>query len=283
MLIVDSQVHVWAADRADRPWPPPAHGLKPAPHRAVPISPESLLADMRAAGVERAILVPPSWEGERNDVVLDACKKFPDRYRFAARLNYHDPAARDFIANWRSNHGMVALQLTFQVPAFQEPLIKGEIDWLWAAVERAQLPMTLYLPNALLPHIERAIARYPALNIVINHFGLTGGARDAAAFADFDKLLAMARHPTVALKASCLPFYSTEPYPYRGMHEAIRKAFDTFGPKRFFWGTDLSRLPCTYRQGVTLFTEELPWLAGADLEWVMGRALCEWMDWDGRG
>ena len=49
--------------------------------------------------------------------------------------------------------------------------------------------------------------------------------------------------------------------------------------RRMFWGTDLSRLPCTYRQGVTMFTEELPWLKGEDLEWVMGRGVCEWLGW----
>jgi hypothetical protein len=30
---------------------------------------------------------------------------------------------------------------------------------------------------------------------------------------------------------------------------------------------------------VTLFTEELPWLAGRDLERVMGGALCDWLAW----
>ena len=38
-------------------------------------------------------------------------------------------------------------------------------------------------------------------------------------------------------------------------------------------------LPCTWRQCVTLFTEELPWLRGRDQELVMGRALCAWLDW----
>jgi hypothetical protein len=28
-----------------------------------------------------------------------------------------------------------------------------------------------------------------------------------------------------------------------------------------------------------MFTEELPWLKGPDLEWVMGRGLCEWIGW----
>lgn len=283
MLIVDSQVHVWAADRPDRRWPPPAHGLKPAPHRDVPITADSLLTDMQGAGVDRALLVPPSWEGERNDVVHHACRRHPDRYRYAARLDFNAPGAREFITNWQTQRGMVALQLTFQTPLFQQPLVRGEIDWLWAAAEAARLPLTIYLPNALMPHIERAVQRHPALKVVINHFGLTGPARDAAAFADFANLLAMARHANVAVKASCLPFYSTAAYPYRGLHSYLRQAFDAFGPQRFFWGTDLSRLPGTYRQAVTLFTEELPWLAGTDLEWVMGRALCEWLDWDGRG
>ena len=28
-----------------------------------------------------------------------------------------------------------------------------------------------------------------------------------------------------------------------------------------------------------MFTEELPWLAGDDLAWVMGRGICEWLGW----
>jgi hypothetical protein len=38
-------------------------------------------------------------------------------------------------------------------------------------------------------------------------------------------------------------------------------------------------MPCTWRECITLFTEELPWLTGGDLELVMGRAVCAWVDW----
>ena len=27
------------------------------------------------------------------------------------------------------------------------------------------------------------------------------------------------------------------------------------------------------------FTERLPWLEGEDLDWVMGRGVCEWLGW----
>jgi hypothetical protein len=26
-------------------------------------------------------------------------------------------------------------------------------------------------------------------------------------------------------------------------------------------------------------SEEIPWLAGADKEWILGRGLCEWLGW----
>jgi L-fuconolactonase len=41
----------------------------------------------------------------------------------------------------------------------------------------------------------------------------------------------------------------------------------------------LTRLPCTYRQAIALFTEELPWLSAEDQEWVTGRAVCDWLGW----
>jgi hypothetical protein len=49
--------------------------------------------------------------------------------------------------------------------------------------------------------------------------------------------------------------------------------------KRVFWGTDLSRLRGTYRQAVTLFTEELDFLSTTDEEWIMGRGIAEWLHW----
>jgi L-fuconolactonase len=28
-----------------------------------------------------------------------------------------------------------------------------------------------------------------------------------------------------------------------------------------------------------MFTEEMPWLKGPDLELIMGRAVCDWIGW----
>ncbi|MGZ5095467.1 MAG: hypothetical protein ACXWCY_27000 [Burkholderiales bacterium] len=48
-------------------------------------------------------------------------------------------------------------------------------------------------------------------------------------------------------------------------------------PERMMWGSDLSRLRGSYRERVTMFTKEMDWLSSKDLEWIMRRALCEWL------
>src|SRR5436853_7392776 len=80
----------------------------------------------------------------------------------------------------------------------------------------------------------------------------------------------LARHPNIGVKMSGAPSYSSQPYPYRNIHGHLRQIFEAFGPDRSFWGTDITRMPCSYRQCVTMFTEELPWLRGRDLERVIG-------------
>ena len=86
-------------------------------------------------------------------------------------------------------------------------------------------------------------------------------------------MMALAKLPNVAVKATGAPHYSTQPYPFKNIQDGLHRIFDAYGPDRLFWGTDITRMPCSYRQCVTFFTEELPWLKGQDLEKVMGRSL----------
>ncbi len=61
----------------------------------------------------------------------------------------------------------------------------------------------------------------------------------------------------------------------------IRRLYDAFGPQRCYWGTDVtnSYAKATYRQRVTHFTEELPFLSEADKDLIMGRAIVARLRW----
>ena len=122
--------------------------------------------------------------------------------------------------------------------------------------------------------MDQIAQRHRGLKLIIDHFG-----RPDKTWSNLPDLVAAAKHPNVALKATGAPSYSGEAYPYRDIHGNIRKLYDAFGPERLFWGTDITRMPCSWKQCVTMFTEELPWLSAKDKDLIMGRALCNWLGW----
>jgi L-fuconolactonase len=278
VLIVDSQVHIWELNRPGRPWPP---GRFLPPWATTPFSKDQLLAEMDKAGVDRAILVPPAFEGDRNDLSLDATRLHPDRLAVMGRLPLDDPKSRRLLPVWKENPGTLGLRFTFFIPQQRAWLEDGTAEWLWPAAEKHDVPLMIYPVPEALPHFSLIAQRHPRLRLVIDHLavGHEEWNRDDRAFRHLDLLLDLAKHPNIAVKASGLPEYSTESYPYRGLHKYLKRVVEAYGPRRVFWGTDFTRLPCTYRQAITMFTEELPWLSAEDQDWVMGRAICEWLNW----
>ena len=273
MLIVDSQVHIWAANTPGRPWAAGAN-----PHRPMPLDKDELLRDMDAAGVDRVVIVPPSLEGPRNDLALAAAQAHPERYAVMGKIDADPQKAKHLIAAWRHQPGMLGMRFNFKKKP--ETLTSGRVDWIWAAAEEAGIPVYIGVSHAMCGIIDGIAERHPALRVTLDHLALETRARDDEGFRDLDQLLALAKRPNVAVKASALPCYSTAPYPYRNLHLHLKRVYDAFGPQRIFWGSDLSRLKGSYRECVTMFTEEMPWLSATDLEWIMGRALCEWLGWD---
>ena len=275
MLVADAQIHLWGADTPARPWPPGGAQRAHQPHA---VGKDQALAAMKDAGVDRAVIVPPSWEGERNDLALEAARLHLDRFAVMGRLALEKSESRALVDSWKRQPGMLGMRFTFNTAEQWPWLTDGTADWLWPAVERAGIPLMMSVSGRL-PAVDSIAELHPGLKLVIDHLGIRSGAKGEEAFAGLPQLCTLARRPNVAVKASALPCHSIEPYPFRDVHAHIRRVYDAFGPRRTFWGTDWTRLPCPWRQAVTLFTEELPWLSTSDKEWIMGRALCEWLGW----
>jgi L-fuconolactonase len=275
MHIVDSQLHLWGANTPQRPWPA---GQERETQRPYPVTKEALLLEMDLAKVNRAILVPPSWEGDRNDLAIEAAQQYPDRFAVMGRFALQDPNSRTLVAGWKKQPGMLGMRFTFHNEHNRHLLTEGTADWLWAEAQQYAIPIMVLAPG-LMSAIARVAARHPRLKLVIDHAGLHVKQKAPKVLEDLPAVIALAKHSNIAVKVSGLPALSTQDYPFRDLHDTTRKLFDAFGPRRTFWGTDLSRMPCTYRECIDMFTKELPWLKGEELEWVMGLGVCEWLGW----
>jgi predicted TIM-barrel fold metal-dependent hydrolase len=221
--------------------------------------------------------VPPSLDGTRNDLGLAAAQAHPDRFAVMGKIDVKDPQGPGRLARWRSQPGMLGLRFNFK--RAPQALDSGDANWVWGVAEEAGVPIYVGVSHENV-HVFDAIAeRHPRLRLIFDHMALASGVKDEVAFRDLDKLLVAAKRPNIAVKVSALPCYTDAPYPYRNLHTHVRRVYDAFGPQRMMWGSDLSRLRGTYRECVTTFTEEMTWLSGNDLEWIMGRSLCAWLGW----
>jgi predicted TIM-barrel fold metal-dependent hydrolase len=274
-MIVDAQVHLWKAQAADRPWRPNA-----APQLPYPWLIENLIPMMDEAGVDRVVIVPPSWEGERNDYALEAAKRHPGRFGVMGRIAIESKDAPAQIPTWKSQPGMLGIRVTFQGEAARQ-LTDGTTDWFWPAAEKAGIPI-MFLTAGLTPHVARIAERNPGLALIIDHMGLSNAyVKEGKRAQAIDEAITLAKYPNVSIKLSSASAYSEEAYPFRDMTPFIRKCFDAFGPRRCYWGTDMtnSLAKASYRQRIAHFTEELTFLSEADRDWVMGRAILARLGW----
>jgi predicted TIM-barrel fold metal-dependent hydrolase len=272
-MILDAQVHVWKSHTPERPW------STAKAHLETPFGYPELLTEMKSAGVDGAILIPPGWEGDRIDYALKGADLHPDRFGVMGRVGVQDASNARLLKGWKSQRGMLGIRASFQKSDSENWLKDGTADWLWPAAEANNIPIMIFAPGQ---HARiRSIAEsHPRLRLIIDHMGLARQQDRQAAIA-IERLCDLADCPNVYVKTSSVPLYSTEPYPYRNLHDALRRLTGQFGPQRCFWGTDLTRIKSlgTYRQFVTLFTEELTFLSTDDLDWIMGRGLAECLKW----
>src|SRR3972149_6638246 len=150
MIIVDAQVHIWGPNTPERPW---RSGQKP--HRGALFGADELLREMDAAGVRRAVLVPPYWEAERHDVVLEAARLQPDRFAAMGRLDTEEPSGRGVFVNWCRQSGMQGLCCSFIRPQQISVLEEGCVDWLWEEAEAAGLTVMGLVPHSLVSRSDR--------------------------------------------------------------------------------------------------------------------------------
>jgi len=272
MQIIDAQIHLWGKGLPSN-----------MAHRQV----TSFLAKeaipmMEEASVDAAVIHPVPWDADSHDLALKAVRNDPQRFAIMGSVPLDQTGSLPLIANWRKTPGQLGLRYTFLDDPTRDRLHSGDLDWLWAAAEDAGVPVSVLATDSL-EVFGRIAERHPGLRVTIDHLGGRGGnttLKDAASMAHFPELLKLAQFPNVAVKATGAPGYSSEAHPFPAMHIYLEQIYDAFGPNRMFWGTDITKMPCSWTDCITMFTEGLPWLRDEDKPLVMGQAICDWWGWD---
>ena len=218
MLIVDGQIHLWEK------------GTPSPPHRQEPYSAEQAIAAMDEAGVDRALIHPVLWDPDFERVGAGGGAEIPRPLRasWAGSIST-TRRARDLVAHWKERPGMLGLRFYFNERHKREWMTDGTLDWLWPAAERAGVPVAL-AAALFLPTVGRIAERHPGLKLIVDHMAVPPGSSGEPAYRFQPELLALAKYPNVAVKATGQPGYAEDAYPFRSFHEHLHRVLRRVRP-----------------------------------------------------
>jgi predicted TIM-barrel fold metal-dependent hydrolase len=241
-----------------------------------------MVAAMDDAGVQRAILVSP-WTLYRTDTsyAVEVHQAYPNRFRLVAPIDPYRDGAADAVNSWASTAGAVGIRLMAAITdgfRADDRQVRATIR----AAATAGFPISVFCPTQL--SILDELARlHPDTQFVLDHLGLTQPLSPPTPddpFADLGNVLALARHPNIAVKVTGVCTLSHKPFPFADLWPPLCRLFDAYGIERCMWGSDWTRAVdfVSYQDSVASFRDWLP-LSASERSALMGAVVTRIFDW----
>ena len=275
MPVIDSQVHVYAANTPDRPW----HSVPNWPDH---VTGDEMVAAMDAVGVDGAIFISSfSMYQYDSSYAVEVQQAHPGRFGLVKPVNPDNPAVADVIAEWKETPGTVGIRIMMTPEAERNPTDPG-LDVILREAVRHDFPVNMLSWG----NIDAGIAvvdRHPDTRFIIDHLSILQPRTPPAApepWADLPKVLDLAKRPNAVIKVSGACTLSREPYPFPDIWDPLARVFDAWGLDRCLWGTDWTRAfaVVNYEQAVESFrlTDRL---SDSDRKVLMGGACAKAYGW----
>jgi L-fuconolactonase len=259
-MIVDAHHHLWRPEHGYT-WldDPNLAGIRR------PFTPDDLVAELAAAGVDRSVLV----EGGRChvDEAVEFLGYAADTAPIAGVVAWADVADPDVAATIqhfrRARGGDFLVGVRSQVQGEADPnyLDRSDVRRGLAAVAAADLAFDLVVRVDQVPSAARAAAALPELRLVLDHLGkpridqgATGLRAWHGAFAD------LAGNSNVTCKLSGMVTEAGPHWTVEQLRPFVEVAVAEFGPERLMFGSDwpVCLLTAGYRDVRAALEEALP-------------------------
>lgn len=276
-MITDAQIHLWEADRPDRPMQPDAKPSLPEPMTA-----ERMLALMDEAGVERAVINPvflPDWAP---DYGLEVAARYPKRFRVMGWFWPEQPRQFDLLPRWFDNPYMCSLRMKLDRPELAGRLLEAPIARLWSDAERYGIPVAFWFEHQSALAIGEVARRHPGLKLIVDH--LNWPLPPAPLEQKVSELEQLAVHPNLYVKVSSLPRFSRTSPPFDDLHPYLKRVHAAYGARRLMWGSDQTQVIAhaqgSYRDNVDIIRKGAArYLPAADIDWMLNGTAAEVFRW----
>ena len=188
MMIIDCQVHPYAANTPQRPWAGSPGGHRPH------VTGDEMVVAMDAVGVDGAIAVSSKGiYGYDASYQSEVQKAHPDRFGIVRPVDPDNPAVGETIAEWKRTPGTVAVRLMVGGQPDLDPATPG-IDAIMREAARQGFPVNFQCGGNL-DVAMKIIDRHPNTRFALDHLASHQPRKmpDPAAWAALPKILELAR------------------------------------------------------------------------------------------
>jgi predicted TIM-barrel fold metal-dependent hydrolase len=194
------------------------------------VSVDELKALHEMLGVERSVLVQPSFYGTDNACLLDALAQLGTTGRGIAVISAHPSS--DELDRLRARR-IVGIRINQTGGTADPAALRAVFDRAGRQAAELGWHVQVFLPINVIASLAPVIEASP-VPFVLDHFA---GARATGVHQEgFDKVLGLLKDGKVYVKLTA-PYHEAQPPAYAGMGE-LAAAFVRANPHRLLWGTD---------------------------------------------
>lgn len=239
-LLIDTHIHLFAADRSqfplhpDAPYDPPAQDL------------QDYIAFVSASGPNHAVIVHPEPYQDDHSYLSHCLENepWPGFFKGTCLFDPLDPEASSKMKLLASKHGgrivaarVHAMDDPGSAPATDGPiknrdLESAEMKSFWRAATDLGLAVQMHFRPHYAPQIAKLAAEFRDTPVILDHLGRSGMGTPE----EYKNILALAKYPGVYMKFSGLSYSSKQGPPFLDAKPAVKQAFESFGPDRMIWG-----------------------------------------------
>lgn len=262
--VVDAAAHAWVVNDPRFPIDP---DMASCPDN-LPVydeSAEQLLTRMRNYGIDQTVISHVCYYGRDNRYSAHCVNAYPEKFTGVGLLvgyrmhSPEDPENPARLERLMRDDGLAGLRLS--------PIYDPDVEWLndpvshplWKKGEELGAAFNIFAAPHQVGQIGDMAARFPGVNVVIDHFAMIDITRPDSE--GFDQLLGLNSHPNVYIRTS-LHNPSRMELPFRDMWPYLERTYDAFGPRKLIYATDYELL---------LMKEMIPFFTREDKEWIMGQ------------
>lgn len=266
--LIDIHPHIIAADTARYPVAPLA-GKQSGWSKKQPATFEQYLAEMDAAGVDKAAIVHSSTTyGFDNSYLADCVATDRERLDGVFAVDLLAPDAIEKIRYW-VDRGLGGLRI------FTSGTTMGQQPWLederilpgWDIATELGLSICVQASRAAGPQLEQLLKRSPKTRVVIDHM-MRPPIADGAPYPGAQFLFDLARYPNLYLKMTILN--TTDAQQGQATPESFfGRLVQAFGADRIAWGSNYPATGGTLRSMVDDLRKCIAFLPQRDQHWIM--------------